>query len=155
MTLFSPWPSPLPVSQHQLCLRVRWSPSRSLPPAWTRGSMSDWASYCNHWPIPQPPFAPWPVLPSPERRALFLQSRVQKVVMILVHSGSGPWAPSSSQRHSTFLSHHSTVLKTTHFLCRNSSYVSHEMKKCSFREQRGLLCTVTDRLVGCTVHSLP
>ena len=28
-----------------------------------RGSMSDGASYCNHWPVPQPPFGPWPPFP--------------------------------------------------------------------------------------------
>lgn len=27
------------------------------------GSMSGRASYCNHWPVPQPPFGPWPPFP--------------------------------------------------------------------------------------------
>lgn len=30
---------------------------------WAKESMSGWASYCNHWPIPQPPFGLRPPFP--------------------------------------------------------------------------------------------
>lgn len=39
------------------------SSSHSPALAWAEGSMSDRASYCNHWPVPQPPFGPWPPFP--------------------------------------------------------------------------------------------
>lgn len=40
-----------------------WELQLFTSPAWTEGSMSNQASYCNHWPIPQPPFGPWPPFP--------------------------------------------------------------------------------------------
>lgn len=65
MSLASPWPPSPPVSLHQLhfCLSVCESSSCLPLLAWAEGSMSDQASYCNHWPIPQPPFGLWPPLP--------------------------------------------------------------------------------------------
>lgn len=54
--------------------------------AWAVGSISDQAFYCNHWPIPQPPFVPWPPFPWALRHgAFFPQAQAHVVVMIPGH----------------------------------------------------------------------
>lgn len=73
VSLASPCPHPPPSSSCFLASAPFLSPSvcerssRSPALAWAEGSMSDRASYCNHWPVPQPPFGPWP--PFPQLRA--------------------------------------------------------------------------------------
>lgn len=48
----------------------------SPPLARAEGSMSERATYCNHWPIPQPSFGPWPPFPWLQVRSFISAERL-------------------------------------------------------------------------------
>ena len=83
---FAPTPPPPPrflTSAPFLSHYVYETSSHSPASAWAEESMSDRASYSNHWPIPQPPFGLWPRFPR-----LWAES--------FISADQGPWGRNDS-----------------------------------------------------------
>lgn len=118
-----PWPLLAPhlflfpcISSISVSVSVRTLVAHSLQPQprdrWATGPLTVITD-----PFPSHHLAPDLLFLSSEHRASFLQSQVQEVVMISVHSGYSPWATSNSKSPDTFLSHYHLLFSDVSLLC--------------------------------------